>query len=97
MPEWKERPMMEVDGMAVLVKERVDQRNRHGASEYIITVLKDGEPIHMERHPWNVWVGHCSGTLLIPEIVQRAKSRLERQLVATASLPVAENGKGVVA
>lgn len=76
MPQWREMYRQEVDDLTVFVKERWDRRNRLGATEYIITVERDGTFLHSERHPWNVWAGHCSGALLIPRVIKNAKRRL---------------------
>lgn len=75
MPQWREMRRQKVDGLTVIVNERWDRRNRHGATEYIIRVERDGALLRSERHPWNVWLGHCCGQLLIPEVIARAISR----------------------
>lgn len=73
MPQWREMRRLETDGLTVVVDERMDRRNRHGATEYIIRVERGGKLLRSERHTWNVWAGHCSGSLLISEVVARAK------------------------
>lgn len=75
MPEWREMQRHDIDGLTVIVKERWDRRNYQGGTEYFITVQRNEQTVHFERHPWNVWAGHCAGKLLIPIIVENAKRR----------------------
>lgn len=76
MPEWKHKSSELINGVEIVVRERVDRRNHHGATEYIIEVKKDEKVIHSERHPYNVWVGHCNGQILKPLIAERALKKL---------------------
>jgi hypothetical protein len=79
MPTWKEFSRTQIDGFDLVVSERMDSRNHHGATEYKILVERNGELIHFERHPWNVWLGHCYGQLLLPEVAGRAARILEKR------------------
>jgi hypothetical protein len=74
MPEWSQHnKTVTVGGVDLLVRERMDSRNQHGATEYLVSARINGELILTERHPWNVWVGHCNGQLLLPLIAKRAR------------------------
>lgn len=78
MPQWREMKRTEVDGVSLVVKERWDRRNRQGATEYFIEAEIDGKLVHYERHSCHVWLGHCSGQLLLPLIAARAKAQVAR-------------------
>lgn len=74
MPTWKEQKQVELDGVNLTVRERTDQRNKHGALEYIIEARIDGKLVVSERHSQSVWLGHCYGQLLLPDVAKRAKA-----------------------
>jgi hypothetical protein len=80
MPDWKPYSTTEIDGVALVVKERTDLRNAQGALEYLVEARIGGEVVTTERHTQSVWLGHCFGQLLLPLIAKRA-----RQLVAGPS------------
>ncbi|MBE0434832.1 MAG: hypothetical protein IBX56_03400 [Methylomicrobium sp.] len=75
MPVWKEKSRETINDIEIVVNERKDQRNHHGAVEYVIEAYKDGEIVLTERCSWNKWLGHCHGQLLKPLIADRAISR----------------------
>jgi hypothetical protein len=76
MPEWKESYRKVIDEVELVVKERTDLRNRHGALEYSVSAFIGGKFIRSERVPQSTWLGHCSGQLLLPLIAERALANL---------------------
>jgi hypothetical protein len=79
MSEWKEMDRQTIDGVLLIVHERTDSRNRHGATEYEVEAKIDGDFVCSRRVPWNVWSGLCSGQLLLPEVAAQAKRIRSRQ------------------
>jgi hypothetical protein len=77
MPRWQEFRREEIDGFTVIMEERMDRRNRQGATEYIVRVEQNGRFVLSDRYDWNVWLGHCGGKLLMPKILERAKTVLQ--------------------
>jgi len=75
MPEFKK---VNVGGVDLVVKERMDARNRHGALEYIVEAYLGGELVHSERIHQSAWLGHCDGQLLLPEIAARVQELRDR-------------------
>lgn len=77
MPKWKQISNELFNNIEIVVKERIDSRNHHGATEYIIEAKYNGELIRSERHSWNAWLGHCCGQLLKPLVAERAARNIE--------------------
>jgi len=74
MSEWREFKRETIVGVELVVKERADLRNRHGAMEFLIDAYLGGDLILSERCDQSKWLGHCYGQLLLPEIAARAKN-----------------------
>lgn len=72
MSTWKEFKRTKINGVEIVVHERMDLRNRHGAMDYRIDAFVDGQLRHSERHSQSTWLGHCYGQLLLPIIAKRA-------------------------
>lgn len=79
MSSWKETSRTVIDGIELVTEERTDSRNHHGATEYIVTAKIDGLVVTSRRVPWNVWLGHNFGSLLLPEVAEEAKRVKTRQ------------------
>lgn len=76
MSTWREYKSVEIDGVRLVVEERMDLRNRNGAMEYIISAYIGGRFKRSERIDQSKWLGHCYGQLLLPEIAKRAKGHI---------------------
>lgn len=61
-----------IEGVELVVFERIDLRNQHGALEYIVEAWRNGELKRHERIEQSKWLGHCHGQLLLPQIAKRA-------------------------
>ena len=76
MSYWKVMKNRQYGEIKIVAKERVDSRNHHGSTEYLIEAFFDGTLVHSERHRQSVWLGHCWGHLLMPDVAERARNKV---------------------
>lgn len=73
MPTWKETRRETVDGIEFVTQERMDRRNRQGATEYILQAYRNGEMLKSQRIAWNVWLGHNYGRIIKDDWLKQLK------------------------
>lgn len=71
---WSEPKETVVNGVKVLISEDMTHRNRHGAMKYMVEVMDGEDVIHTEFCDQARWLGHCWGQLLLPKIIDFAKT-----------------------
>ena len=76
---WEEKHREVINSIELIVKERMDKRNHHGAIEYIVEAYSEGNYILSERISWNKWLGHCNGVLIKPLIADKALKYLRQK------------------